>query len=198
MKNSIWPILFSVLLFAACSNQPKKSGKKNEPIMPPKGPVKVTFSTPVIKGYGDMHYFNDAAVQPDPSMDYKIVFFLVNNNHPKKINFGLEHMARMINVLSAAGVKQDHIHLVGVMTGKATACAMADSIYKKVYHVTNPNDTLLTELATAGHAKLYVCAQALAFGGYDQTYLNTNVQRALSAISTVAIYQLKGYAVMKF
>ncbi|HKJ45486.1 MAG TPA: DsrE family protein [Balneolales bacterium] len=198
MKKSIWPILFSILFVASCNNPQNKHGKKSESKMPPKGPVKVTFSTPAIKGYGDMHYFKDVAVQPDTSMDYKILFFIVKNDHPKKVNFGLEHMARMINILSAAGVKQDHIHIVGVITGKATACATADSLYKKVYSVANPNDTLLTELTTTGHAKLYVCSQALAGMGYDQTYLNPNVKRALSAISTVAIYQLKGYAMLQF
>jgi len=145
-----------------------------------------------------MHYFKNAAAQPDTSMDYKILFFIVNNDHPKKVNFGLKHMARMINLLTAAGVKQDHMHIVGVMTGKATACTTADSLYQKVYSVDNPNDTLLTELAHDGHAKLYVCSQALAGMGYDESYLNPNVKRALSAITTVASYQLKGYAVLNF
>lgn len=188
------------LLFAACSQSQSntQSQKKSSPHMPPKGPVHFTFSNPVIKKYGEEHYFKQVAVQPDTTMNYKILFFIVKNDHPKKVNFGLEHMAKMINLLHDAGVKQDHIHLVGIMTGRATACTVADSLYQKIYHINNPNDTLLTELTNQGHAKLYVCSQALAEMGYDGSYLNHNIKRALSAITTVAIYQLKGYAMLKF
>lgn len=198
MKKKIWLFLLAVLLLSACTNQQMKSKKSDNSHRPQKGPVSFTFSTPVIKGYGDMHYFKNVAVQPDTSMNYKILFFIVNNDHPRQVNFGLEHIARMINLLRTAGVKQNHIHIVGIMTGRATMITFADSLYHKYYSVNNPNDKLLNELTTDGHAKLYVCSQALGMMGYDAKYLNHNVKRALSAITTVAIYQLKGYAVLKF
>ncbi len=204
MKKSLLLILTAGMMVCLCSipgrvmAQSKTESQKTNKHMPPRGPVKVDFTTSVIKGYGDDHYFPDAAIQPDPNMDYKVVFLITKNDAKADINFGLEHMARLINLLHDAGVKQDHIHLIGVMTGPATAVALRDSTYKKMFTVTNPNDTLLTELTTAGHAELYVCAQALSGMGYGASYLNPNVKMALSALTTVTTYELKGYALMQF
>lgn len=204
MKKSVLLILTAGLMVCLLSipgrvmAQAKTKSQQTNKHRPPRGPVKVDFTTSTIKDYGDEHYFPDAAEQPDPNMDYKVVFLIVHNDAKAEINEGLDHMARLVNLLHDAGVKPDHIHLVGVMTGPATTVGMADSTYKKMYTVANPNDTLLTELATVGHVRLYVCAQALSFMGYGPAYLNPNVKMALSALTTVTTYELKGYAFMQF
>ncbi len=206
-------MLVAGLIISACSSPQKdesnpktetvsqktdSSNQKSDNHRPTKGPVKVSFNTPTIKDYGAEHYFPDAAVQPDPKMNYKVVFLIIHNDAKAEHNEGLDHIARLINLLHDAGVKPNHINIVGVLTGPATAVAMADSTYKKMYTVPNPNDSLMTELTRVGHVKLYVCAQALSFMGYGPAYLNPNVKRALSALTTVTTYELKGYALMQF
>ncbi|HKI47275.1 MAG TPA: DsrE family protein [Balneolales bacterium] len=220
MKKSVLLVLAAGLVISACnksqtnSNNSKKevtsqktdsiaqkndsTAQKSGDHRPTKGPVKVSFNTPVINDYGSEHYFPKAAVQPDPGMDYKVVVLIIHNDAKAEHNEGLDHIARLINLLHDGGVKPNHIHIVGVMTGPATAVAMNDSTYKKMYTVINPNDSLMTKLTRVGHVKLYVCAQAVSFMGYGPVYLNSNVKMALSALTTVTTYELKGYALMQF
>ena len=219
MKKSVLLVFVAGLIISACNPQTKSDNSKKEVATqktdsiaqkndstaqkkgdhrPPKGPVKVSFNTPAIKDYGAEHYFPKSAVQPDPRMDYKVVFLIIHNDAKAEHNEGLDHIARLINLLHDAGVKPNHIHIVGVLTGPATSVAVNDSTYKKMYTVPNPNDSLMTELTRVGHVKLYVCAQALSFMGYGPAYLNPNVKMALSALTTVTTYELKGYALMQF
>ncbi len=153
---------------------------------------------PVIKGYGAAHPLPHAAVQPDKNLEYKIIFSITKNGKSGDANEGLVHLARLINVYAEAGIKPEKMKLVAIITGPATYSALNDSAYKKHFKKDNPNSYLLKELKEKGLVKIFVCGQALTGLGYTQKNLNPAVTEAVSALSVLPTYELKGYALMPF
>lgn len=153
---------------------------------------------PVIKGYGAAHALPHAAVQPDKNLEYKIIFSITKNDKNDDANEGLVHLARLINVYAEAGIKPEKMKLVAIITGPATYCTLDNSSYKKHFKHDNPNSYLLKELKEKGHVKIFVCGQALTGLGYTQKNLNPAVTEAVSALSVLPTYELKGYALMPF
>jgi len=198
MKKVLWMVCACGMLMISCSQANSKHDEKEAKEPFKRGPVKSSWDTPVIKNYGKEHYLPGAAVQPDTSLDYKVVFSITEYADKTQPNEGLVHMARLINLLGAAGVSPDKMDIVAVITGPATFATLADSTYKSMYDVDNPNDKLLDELKRDGHARILVCGQAVTGAGYDERYLNPNVEMALSAVVAVPTYELKGYALLNF
>nr|CBX31756.1 hypothetical protein N47_N25810 [uncultured Desulfobacterium sp.] len=101
MKNLI-KMVFVILSIVICSNNSYAQ----------------EWEYPVIKGYGPVHLLPDAAVQPDKSIDYKILFDITKAADNKvKINQGLDHIARLINVFASAGMMPNKMKLVAVIHG---------------------------------------------------------------------------------
>ena len=153
---------------------------------------------PVIKGYGAAHPLPHAAVQPDKNLEYKIIFSITKNSKKDDPNEGLVHLARLINVYAEAGIQPDKMKLVAIITGQATYAALNDKAYKKQFKSDNPNTFLLKELKDKGHVKIFVCGQALTGMGYSPKDLNPAVTEAVSALSVLPTYELKGYALMPY
>lgn len=154
------------------------------------------WETPLIKGYGPIKYYKDAAIQPDKNLDYKVVFKITNDKRRKGVNDKLWHMARLMNLLYTAGIKKEHIHIVGIIAGKATYLVLNNQAYKKRFRTQNPNMDLLKQLTQHG-AKLYVCDQALAEHHIDQKKdMNKYIMPSLSGIIDLPTYELKGYALI--
>ncbi len=153
---------------------------------------------PVIKGAGEIVSLPQAAVQPDPSLKYKVVFDIVA--WPKmegKVVPGLAKVARLINVFASAGVSPDKLDLVLVMHGPATDAVLGPEAFQKKHGFANPNLELLEQLKKAG-VKLFVCGQGLAEHSIVQPEVNPLLTTTLSALVFVPTYQLKGYAFMPF
>lgn len=150
---------------------------------------------PVIKGYGPVHALPHAAVQPVKSMHYKILFDITKTGKKDKVNPGLDHLARLINVFASAGVKPQKMKLVVIIHGPSTPIVLKNSIYRSKYGVNNPNIRLLSDLKKNG-VVLYVCGQALADNKFKHDWVNPKITIALSALTVVPTYQLEGYALM--
>lgn len=154
------------------------------------------WETPLIHGYGAIKDFKNAAIMPDKHMDYKVIFKITSAKSKDGINTVLFHMARMMNLLYAGGVKPSHIHMVGIIAGPATPIILNNDAYKKRMHKFNPNLNVLRQLTEHG-AKIYVCDQAAAEHGINpNTEVNKYIIPSFSALITLPTFELKGYAFM--
>lgn len=151
---------------------------------------------PVIKGYGPVHPLPNAAVQPNKSLHYKILFDITKAaKKNSQVNPALGHLARLINVYASAGMMPSQMKLVAVIHGPATPIVLDNAEYKAKFGIDNPNIKLLNDLKKNG-VILYVCGQALADMSYKHEWVNKDITIALSALTVVPTYQLEGYALM--
>ncbi len=179
--KGITKLLFAALLVASCSSFASAQTK---------------WEYPVIKGYGPVHPLPHAAVQPDKSLNYKILFDITQAaKENNKVNPALGHLARLINVYASAGMMPSQMKLVAVIHGPATPIVLDNAEYKAKFGVDNPNIKLINELRKNG-VVLYVCGQALADMSYEHKWVNHDITIALSALTVVPTYQLMGYALM--
>lgn len=154
------------------------------------------WQNPTIKDGGQMHPLPKAAIQPDRNQTYKALFSVTKAaSDPKDVNDALDHVARAINVFTSAGVPLDHLRFAVIVHGPALPLVLDDASYKKRFNVDNPNLKLIQELKAAG-VEIAVCGQALAAMKYDASEVNPDVKVALSALSTIIIYQQQGYALV--
>lgn len=156
----------------------------------------ITWQYPVIKEYGKVHPLPQAAVQPSPKREYKILFSITKAAEaPDQVNPGLEHIARLINVFALAKVPMNKLKIVAVLHGPATSAALDDAHYRDKHHSANPNTKLIDALNRAG-VTLYVCGQALAHNGFEPGWVEPKVTVALAALTVLPVYQLDGYALI--
>ncbi|KAA2216664.1 DsrE family protein [Maribacter flavus] len=153
------------------------------------------WETPIIKGYGKIKNFKDVTVQPDASLEYKLVFDITSDSEMDGVNKGLWKIARVINMLGSAGIPSDKVHMVAAIHGAATFATLTDAKHQEMYSKVNPNTELLQLLKKYG-VELFVCAQATAARNIRAEDLNPNTELALSAMTVLANYQLQGYALM--
>ncbi len=152
---------------------------------------------PVIEGYGGAHPLPDSKVQPDKKLDYKIIFDLTKDSQKDSVNSGLFHIARLLNVYASAGVNPEQLDLVGIFHGNAGKVVLDNENYKKKFKTDNPNIDLISKLKNAG-VKFFVCGQTLEEKNFDHNWVNPDVDIALSALTVLPTYQLKGYALMTY
>ncbi|MCF8033582.1 MAG: DsrE family protein [Desulfarculaceae bacterium] len=153
---------------------------------------------PVIKAAGEVVSLPKAEVQPDSAISYKIVFDITKGKAAKgKLIPGLAKVARLINVFASAGVKPGKLALVLVIHGPATEAALAPAAYEKKHGFANPSLALIDQLKQVG-VKLYVCGQGLKEHGIAHRDVNPQIEIALSALTVLPTYQLRGYAFLPF
>ncbi|WP_394752949.1 DsrE family protein [Crenothrix sp.] len=149
-----------------------------------------------IQGYGKVYPYPGAAMQPSPERDYQVLFDITKTaDAPDKVNPGLDHVARLLNLFAAAGVSTDRLKIVVVVHGPATPVVLKDDAYQKLYQKGNPNSELIGLLHSA-NVKLYICGQALAEKDLSPESVNPKVTLALSALTVLINYQLDGYALI--
>lgn len=154
------------------------------------------WTTPAIKGYGGIVYDPALEVQPDKTLEYKVVFRINADKSKEGVNAQLWHVARLVNLLRAGGVPKEHMHIVAGIAGKATSITLSDAAYAKRYKKPNPNTELIRELDEAG-VVIYICSQAAAEHGIDMpTELNPHIHKSLSLMTDLVNYQLQGYALI--
>lgn len=153
-------------------------------------------SFPVIKGYGGIQPTEGAAERPDKKVRYRVLFNVTKASPaPGKINPTLDRMARFINLLGAEGVVPVRGDLVAIVHGQATALVMDNASYRARFGVANPNLELIERLRQNG-AEVHVCSQALAGNMISRKMVYPAIQVDVSAITTLANLQLKGYALI--
>jgi intracellular sulfur oxidation DsrE/DsrF family protein len=153
---------------------------------------------PVIKHFGTVTEIPYAAEKPDTKMDYKVVVEVnTDNPKPETVHEFFEKTAAVVNLHALGGVSANKLHVVLVIHGPAAQYVVNDAEYQKKFNTKNPNLPLFQELAEAG-VKIFVCGQSLEKRKIDPTTVSPDVKVALSAITTLTTYQLKGYALLKF
>lgn len=182
-KNYIIPLaVFVLLAVTACTSKAQDK-----------------WRSPVIHGYGMEMPLPHAAVQPDKNLQYKIIFEITKKSNGKEdLNPGLEHIARLINVYDDAGIPPSKLKLVAVVTGPATHIVLNNDIYQKTYKRKNPDARLIKLLKEKGGVTFYVCGQALHGMGFNKNDILPEFKVALSALTVVPTYELRGYAIMNF
>ncbi|MHB1872204.1 MAG: DsrE family protein [Steroidobacteraceae bacterium] len=149
---------------------------------------------PAIKNFGGVHPLPHAAVQPDAKATYKAFFYVTwASSGPSKVNPGLAHVARAVNVMAESGVPLSQLHYVALIHEKAAFAVLRNPYYHLLKGTDNPNLVLLHELHKAG-VRLLVCGQALTAMKIRQSWIDPDVEVSLSALSDEIIYGDKGYA----
>lgn len=151
---------------------------------------------PVITPYGKIAPAPTAAMQPDPALDYRVVFSISKGSPaPDKLNPRLERVARYLNLLAAGGVKPENRHVIAVVHGPATQLVLNHRAFRAKHKSDNPNIALIEALRRAG-VEVHVCAQALAGQNIASSDVSPLVVTDLSALTTLTTLQLKGWSVM--
>ena len=152
--------------------------------------------TPVINGYGKIKYAKNVAVQPDPSLEYNVVYKITTSETREGINKGLNGIAHAINMLGCTNIFNDAVNIVATIQGPATSIVLSDSAYLEKFGKKNPNTEIIELLSNYG-VKLFVCSQATAYKKIGINQINKNITEALSGSSVLLNYQLNGYALMQ-
>ncbi|PZU09915.1 MAG: hypothetical protein DI605_09365 [Sphingomonas sp.] len=152
------------------------------------GPT-IAQSALAVPHFGKIVDVPGAQERPDSKIEYRVVFG-VTKAAPKRdqANPSLERVARFVNLLTHYGVGRDNIHVVAIISGPATAI-----VRKPDGGASQPIDAaLIGELTSAG-VRVAVCSQAASAHGIAATDLLPGVHLDVSAITTIATLQAKGY-----
>lgn len=154
------------------------------------------WSTPAIPGIGPVHVWPQAVLRPNAKTTYKAVFD-VTKPAPSddKMNPGLDHIARTVNVFAAAGIPTSHLKFAVIIHGPATPTVLSDKDYQAQFGRANPNTGVIEALTKAG-VDVMVCGNALGDMNYTPQQVNAHIKVALSALSTLIILQDQGYALV--
>lgn len=152
---------------------------------------------PVVQGYGAIALMPDAKERPDHALRYRVLFSVTKAAaSPDQANPNLEKVARFLNLLGADGVRPAPGDIAVVIHGPATPLVMNDAAYAERTKVAkNPNLPLVTALKAAG-VSVRVCSQALVGNKVDPTAVDKGIEIDVSALTTMATLQLRGWALI--
>ena len=153
------------------------------------------WETPIIKGYGEVKYFDQAASQLNKQLEYKLIFDIKGNQVKNGVNKGLWTIARTLNLFELSGIPSEKIELVASIHGEATFITLNNNAYRNKFGRDNPNLNLIKQLKENG-VELYVCSQATASRKINNKDLNINVISALSGIAVLSNHLIKGFTLM--
>jgi intracellular sulfur oxidation DsrE/DsrF family protein len=180
-------------------------------------PPCATAAQPPIQHYGPIAPTAGAKERPDPSLRYRVVFNITHaDTSPDKANPSLESVARFLNLLAADGVRPQPGDVVAVVHGPATVAVLTDEAYARhsggmsVHGASlawfeqllsagrparNPSLPLIARLRAAG-VTVSVCSQALHAQSIRADEVAPGVRLDVSALTTMANLQLRGYALI--
>lgn len=147
--------------------------------------------------YGRTYPTGDAAQRPDPKLDYRVVFDITKAaSDPARPNRSLEAVARFLNLLAADGVRPAPGHIVAIVHGPATPAIANHGAYaRKTGQPVNPNLALIERLRAAG-VVVAVCGQAMQGNGIVASEVAPGIRIDVSALTTLANLQLRGWALI--
>ncbi|MCP9236934.1 DsrE family protein [Lewinella sp. JB7] len=155
---------------------------------------KVTPAVP----FGGIYDVPEATVRPDTSLTYNFVVDVVTGSEePDSLGEGLYRVARMVNLFAVGGIPAEKVDVVLAIHGGATVGVMDNASYRERFGVDNPNIPLIRALKEAG-VRVTVCGQSLLGRGVPTEAVLPEVEIATSMLTTVAMYQMRGYGVMQF
>ena len=141
---------------------------------------------------------NDITEIPDPDLEYKLLFELVQNINDSLtgMNAGLVEIARVINLHVASGIPAEKIFPVILVHGPALNDFSNDEFYNEKFKKDNPNLNLITELEALG-GKFIACGQAMQFFDVPKEALLPLFKISLTAQTVISSYQIKGYVLIR-
>lgn len=153
---------------------------------------------PLVKDFGAVYEVPFAIEKPNPDFKYKILVDVnTASEKPELVNENLEAVARVLNLHILGGVPEKNLQVVLVVHGAAAINLVNNAAYKQKFAVDNPNLPLITALGKAG-VKVFVCGQTIFKRNIDYHQLAPEVTVALSAITTITNYSIKGFTVLKY
>jgi intracellular sulfur oxidation DsrE/DsrF family protein len=156
------------------------------------------WTYPVIKDYGPAFPLPHAAVQPQKSRKYKVIFNLSQAAaNPKEVLPGLAGAARLLNVFITDGLPRGNLKVAAVFHSAAGYAAMDNDVYRAKFNVENPNLKIIGELKAAG-VHLFLCGQTLHDLNFHEKDLLPAIKLATSAAIVLVTDQNDGYALMSF
>jgi len=102
-----------------------------------------------------------------------------------------------MNLHGVAGITKEQMNVAVVLHYTATPIVLNNVGYQKKYGVDNPNLKLIKQLNEAG-VEFYICGQSLVARKYAFEDVNPDVTIALSMITTVTEYTMKGYSLLVY
>ncbi len=152
---------------------------------------------PLIKGakMGGVMPVKDPTEIPDPTIEYKLLFELVQDNPDSikgDVDGSLSEVARVINLHVASGIPVKKITPIIIVHGSALTAITNNAYYQNKFKKDNPNLKLIDELKNMG-AKFIACGQAMTFFEVKKENLLPFVKVSLTAQTVLTSYQLKGY-----
>lgn len=155
------------------------------------------WTKPAIKDFGPVHVWPEAVARPNGTTTYKALFDVTQGSPAAdKVNPGLDHVARTVNVFAAAGTPLSHLRFAVIIHGGATPIALDDKTFRAKFGHPNPDLAVIAALKQAG-VDVMVCGNALGDMQYTPAEVNPEVKVALSALSTLIILQDEGYALIR-
>ena len=166
-------------------------------VMSSVGAAATTPGQSVISGYGAITPVEGAAERPDRSLRYRVLFSVTKAAaSPDKVNPSLEKVARFLNLLGADRVRPGTGDVVVIVHGPATPIVTQDAAYaNKTGNAVNPSLPLIAALKRAG-VSVRVCSQALVGNKIDRTMVEKGIEVDVSALTTLATLQLRGWALI--
>jgi len=153
---------------------------------------------PVIKDARGYWPLPKAAVQPDKTRGFKVIFDATRATvKPEDVVPAVGEAAALVNALVATGVPETQRKMAIIFHGAAVDGILDDESYKQKYGIANPNLKLIRSLREAG-VELFVCGQFLHFRQIDPAKVISDVQLATSAMFVNVTYQNRGYALLSF
>jgi intracellular sulfur oxidation DsrE/DsrF family protein len=153
---------------------------------------------PVIKNFGTVTEVPYSVENPDLKLDYKIIVEVNSDNpKPETVHEFFDKVASVVNLHALGGVPANKLHMIMVIHGPAAQFILNNESYQKKFGKDNPNIPLFKELTDAG-VKIFVCGQSLNKRNIAKETVTPEVKVALSAITTLTTYQLKGYSVLRY
>ena len=155
-----------------------------------------TMGRSVVPGFGSIASIPNAANRPEQTIRYRVIFTVSRSaDEPAKVNPSLDKVARFMNLLGSEGIAPASGDVQVIVFGPATPLVLTDEAYRARFGTNNPNLPLIRELNKVG-VRVHVCGQALHAQKTAAVAVSTEVVTDLSAMTTIANLELKGWVLM--
>ena len=163
----------------------------------PPATLSAETSSPRIAGYGAIAPLTGAETRAEPGLRYRLVFSVTKAAAtPDKVNPSLDKVARLLNLLGRDNIRPAPGDIVVIVQGAAAPIVTNSTVYAaKAKATRNPNLELIAKLREAG-VIVAVCSQALHANRISSADLAPAVRVDLSAMTTLAALQLRGWALI--
>lgn len=150
----------------------------------------------LVPGFGSIAPIPHAANLPERTIRYRVIFTVSRSvEEPTKVNPSLDRVARFVNLVGSQGIAPAAGDIQVIVFGPATPLVLTDEAYRARFGTNNPNLPLVRELNKVG-VRVHVCGQALHAQKIAAAAASPEVVTDLSAMTTIATLELKGWVLM--